>query len=122
MTAEGVPIVLPSYPQLKLWEESTTLLNIGTQNLRRARPQDNKYALPIQDQFCRTPLPLSEIIELHRPFIHYQSSHGIQKLSFLRKNTYRYRFIKLMNMETQYRQEMLRIANHIHMKTQVPKD
>jgi len=76
---EGKPLVIPSFPQLKIWQESADLLSISTQGLRQIHLKENKFAIPTHTQFCEQPLPVREIFELQtaesRPI-----TQGMEKL------------------------------------------
>ena len=54
----ATPIVLPGYPQTKLWADTTRKLALDLDSLRRVRPQLDKYAVPLEAEFSNQSLPL----------------------------------------------------------------
>ncbi|MCU4767762.1 aldolase [Bacillus toyonensis] len=58
------PIVIPSYPQQKLWVESLNAFGMGTASYNPLFERETKYAVPVQSHFFSEPLPLAGIIEL----------------------------------------------------------
>lgn len=114
---EGRPIVYPSYPQLKLWQASADLLGINTSELRRVRPQDNKFAIRILDQFSTKPLVLSRVVELHVEERERAVYSGISKLVFLRKHTYRVSFLKHLLLEKVYCGKLMKLAGKINLES-----
>ena len=54
----ATPIVLPGYPQTKLWADTTRRLALDLDSLRRVRPQLDKYAVPLEAEFSNQSLPL----------------------------------------------------------------
>ena len=111
------PWVVPSYPQLKLWQDSADLLAINTDNLRRVRPADAKFALPIHDQFCMKPLRLTQIIELSLQDEKIELT-GMEKFSRLVEHSYRYHFLKLMGLDQAYARLLMQLAAKVAMSRQ----
>ena len=54
----GELYVLPGFPTLYLWANELKHLGIQASSLQRARPQLEKYALPVPQGFRRDPLPI----------------------------------------------------------------
>jgi hypothetical protein len=63
--APGGPIVLPTFPQLKLWRDSLEGLGFDLANYRRCRPALDKYEIRFAPNLL-TPLPLAAIYHLRR--------------------------------------------------------
>ena len=114
---QGVPMVIPSYPQIKLWQASADLLGISTQSLRRVRPQDEKFAVPIEKQFWQTPLPLTEVTEISQTNSENNPIQGANKLALLIQHSYRYYFLEKMQLTTEYIKKILLLANQIKMQS-----
>ena len=108
----GKPCVYPSYPQLKLWQNTANLLKIDTSTLPRIRPQDEKYALKIEGQFCSMPLPLKAVFEIDPDpaLIEPKEIKGVAKMKVLFEHTYRAHFLKPMGQEKAYTQQLMRLA------------
>lgn len=62
--APGGPRVLPTFPRLKLWRDAMNRLNYRTEGLERSRPELDKFHMPVVDEFCAQPLPLSAVFHL----------------------------------------------------------
>lgn len=91
------PVVLPGYPQIKLWEDSAEQLGQPTDDLHRVRPQLGKYALPSYNNFSQAEhIPLSAIYVLN-PYndtdIILEPVNDSAKFDAVLHNTYRERFL-----------------------------
>jgi hypothetical protein len=60
----GRPLVLPGFPQFKLWSDSITALGYNPETLPRLRPEVEKYGHRFSEGFSLTPLPLRKIYVL----------------------------------------------------------
>lgn len=67
MNAPGGPIVLPSFPRVKLWRDSLEALGRTVESLEIVRPALDKYQLVVAQGFCAEPLPLAGLVQLERP-------------------------------------------------------
>jgi hypothetical protein len=109
----GVPMVIPGFPQLKIWAETANQLQLPTTELRQVRPNMEKYAVPTHEQFTHEPLPLSGIYILSK---HNQSSiettplSGIHKIDALKNQTYRYAFLKGLGLLPKHLKHMGQLA------------
>ena len=112
---QGKPYVMPSYPQLKLWQSSIDLLNISSQDLRKLRQEYDKYALPITENFSSTPRPVTRIIEISDQKNEHLTT--IKKLDMLMTHTYRYHFIQRMQRTPDYAKLLLRLAARVDILT-----
>lgn len=106
----------PSYPQLKLWQDTAKKLNIDTKDLKRIRLQVNKYALPLTKGFYDKPLPVAGLYVLHNhnkdEFI-FESIEGVEKLKPLRGQTYRIKQVEGLGLKSQHFQACIKLANNI---------
>jgi hypothetical protein len=57
-TCDGVPMVLPGFPHLKLWPDSVALLGHDPEQLPRLRPEVEKRSYSLVQRFSAEPLPL----------------------------------------------------------------
>jgi hypothetical protein len=114
-TADGHPYVLPSYPQLKLWQTSADLLNINTQHLRQIREQCAKFALPILDRFFNQALPISHIIEIDKDHLGTKKLLGAEKLMLLKNHSYRYHFVCCMGGMAHYAKSLMQLASKVQI-------
>ncbi len=62
--ADGQPLVLPAYPQFKLWPESVEALGIAPEDLPLIRPELDKRARRISENFAQEALPLRALYVL----------------------------------------------------------
>lgn len=60
----GTPLVMPAYPQQKLWQESLDRLQIAGSGLKPLFEREAKYAVPADGAFWPEPVPLVHIYEL----------------------------------------------------------
>jgi hypothetical protein len=59
-----IPVVLPSYPQQKLWQESLDEFGMNKSDYQPLFERETKYAIPVQTKFMNKPLPLGGVFEL----------------------------------------------------------
>jgi hypothetical protein len=65
----GRPVVLPSYPQIKIWEESVRNLGFDQSTLEPAYEGHQKYILRQSEQsFPKSAISLDQIIVLQKPY------------------------------------------------------
>ncbi|RLL42775.1 aldolase [Oceanobacillus piezotolerans] len=87
-----IPIVTPSYPQQKLWQESLNHFGMESQKLRPIIERETKFAVPVKSQFISRPMPLAGVIELTKKESGQTEIMPIQDLERLHKiftHTYR---------------------------------
>jgi hypothetical protein len=86
------PVVTPSYPQQKLWQESLYEFGMDSSNYRPIFDRETKFNVPIHDQFVAEPLPLAGIFELSKKEngeIQLLQIGKLECLNILLLNTYR---------------------------------
>ncbi|MCI5180810.1 MAG: hypothetical protein D3911_16120 [Candidatus Electrothrix sp. AW3_4] len=111
---ENRPVVIPSFPQIKIWADTANKLQYETKNLRKVRPQLEKYALPIHQNFCTSPLQLSSIYHLtthNRGEIKITPIENAQKFRVVLGNTYRARFMDGLAMRNSHFKQASVTAN-----------
>src|SRR5690606_8497050 len=92
---------VPGMSRLKLWQETARALEIETAGLRRLRPNMAKFDLPLGDAFRAQPAPIRAIYVLspwNQDRFAIEDITGIAKFQALRANSYRFRFLKGMNL------------------------
>jgi hypothetical protein len=90
INAEGH--VIPSFPQIKLWADAAEKLEIDTVSLRKIRPNIEKYAVPLADNFCSQSLSLKLVYALrldNKDTLTLTKASGIEKFKSLRAQMYR---------------------------------
>ncbi|WP_430786409.1 aldolase [Virgibacillus flavescens] len=88
----NMPIVIPAYPQQKLWVESLDQFGINSENLRPIMDRETKYAVPVTDKFAAEPMQLAGIFELTKTDadeIGIQPIQNLDRLRTLFNHTYR---------------------------------
>ena len=104
---------VPGMSRLKLWQETARGLEIETGGLRRLRPNMAKFDLPLGDAFRAEPAPIRAIYVLtpwNRDRFAIEDISGIAKFQALRANTYRFRFLKGMELGPLHLQQSMALA------------
>ncbi|NGY80488.1 aldolase (plasmid) [Bacillus megaterium] len=60
----NIPVIQPSYPQQKLWEESLNNFGMDTKGYQPLFERETKYSIPVKNSFHNQPIPLGGIFEL----------------------------------------------------------
>jgi len=98
---DETPIVTPSYPQQKLWEQSLKEFGMDQVNYRPIIERENKFAIPVASSFYRESIPLAGIFELsktEKKEIVLRKIEGIERLQTLFTHTYRNFLIELLDL------------------------
>lgn len=102
MRAEDqTPIVIPAYPQQKLWQQSLDAFGVNNEALRSIYGRENKYCVSVKDDFCGTPIPLGGVFELVKTDLGGAEIRAIGKLERLDKlfqHTYRQFLVQKMDL------------------------
>jgi len=77
------PIVYPSYPQQKLWQNSLDSFGMENTSLRPIFGRATKFCVSVRDNYCSEPLPLAGIFELSTTDVAGASFNPINKLESL---------------------------------------
>ncbi len=109
--------VYPSFPQIKLWQDSATHLSIDTEHLRRVRPKIDKFAIPLREQYQTQALPIRAIYFLTASDHAYQKEDilGLKKLDILYQNIYRKHYLKGLNKLMHHHRQSSQIAKHVSL-------
>ena len=112
---EGKFLVQPGYPQVKLWADTVKKFNDVPENYRKVRPDINKHALPTNGSFTSQAVPLKEIYvlsvdkgtgkknqEAHAEKFTSLPLSGSEAFEVIRKNTYRFRFLRGLGVQTEH--------------------
>ncbi|MGN4445273.1 aldolase [Bacillus cereus group sp. MYBK79-1] len=92
VSSDKTPIVIPSYPQQKLWAESLNAFGMGTASYNPLFERETKYAVPVQSHFFSEPLPLAGVIELTKTedeSVELIRIEGLERLRTLFLHTFR---------------------------------
>lgn len=86
------PMVVPSYPQQKLWEESLNEFDMKSENFQPLFDRVTKFSVPVQDGFITDSLPLAGIFELtkkdHGP-VEMRRVSNLERFQLIYNHTYR---------------------------------
>lgn len=98
---QGTPVVLPSYPQQKLWQNSIVQLGMQPGKYDPLYQEVDKYAIPVSHQFHSGAIPLAGIFELvpEDRDLEIQPIEGLNRFHLLLANTYRNFFVRLLKKE-----------------------
>ena len=110
--------VLPSFPQIKLWLDASTQLNIQTEALRKIRPNIDKFAVPLGAQFHTDSLTLKVVYILqshNEDNFEFTTISGMNKLKPLQNNTYRRSYLKGMGKDKSHFNQCGTLSNQIHL-------
>jgi hypothetical protein len=92
----GAPLVLPAYPQLKLWAEALKILGKNPDHLPRVKAGLEKYCFPLGEGFSNNSSPLKRVYELavsNSQDLELTALQGLDKLDVLMRHTYRLQFL-----------------------------
>lgn len=76
------PLIYPGVPQIKLWKDAADHLEEDISLLKRIHPDEDKYAVPIGDAYCRQSRPIKSIYILN---FHDSEDLKIADLALLEK-------------------------------------
>lgn len=116
-------MVLPSYPQQKLWDDSTEMLGLQGNKVIRVIENKDKYAVKVKDDFVSKPIKLKGIYEIskyddritNKENISISSILGVEKFKIVHKNIYRPKFCKGMNLT----EMSFKLCTHIASKIKI---
>lgn len=89
---DGFPIVTPSYPQQKLWQDSLNNFGMEANNFRSIFGRETKYSVPVTSRYVSTQLPLAGIFELvisENKDIKLRKIENLERFSTLFTHTFR---------------------------------
>ncbi len=113
---DDIPVVLPGIPQLKLWHDSIIKMNITIDGLKRVRKELEKFYYPAKSTYNNVVLPLKKIYIMNinnLEGIVIKPLSGIEKFTVLKNHTYRYNYVKSMNLEINHFELVSRLASNI---------
>src|SRR5690625_7735483 len=64
LSEDNIPIVTPSYPYQKLWQESLEQFGIQSDQFKPIYGRETKFAIPLTDSFSDKPMPLAGMFAL----------------------------------------------------------
>ncbi|CAI6087135.1 HPr kinase/phosphorylase [Cohnella sp. JJ-181] len=97
----GRPVVMPAYPQQKLWQESLDGLGLQGAQYRPIYRETEKFAVPVADRFGAEPVPLAGVFELarsDRDAIAIGELPALERLRVMLQHTYRQALIPRLGL------------------------
>lgn len=123
---EATAIAHPSFPNIHLWQPTLEKLAPHPQNAKRLRPELNKYALGLGEDFINMPQPLSTLCILspwNQSDIRLESITGSEKLFQLANVGFRTKITRGLGMDKQYFQHIGLLSKTVNMvKLSYPQD
>jgi hypothetical protein len=119
LDASQLPMVHPSYPQIKLWKDSLLKLGQEPELHTKLRKKLDKYGVRLMTGFFNDSLPLAAIYILivqNAGKEEIETIIGIEKFNALRKNTYRYTYLAGLDLNEQHFITCNKIAPAIRVK------
>ncbi|MBB6672265.1 aldolase [Cohnella nanjingensis] len=110
------PVVIPAYPQQKLWQESIEQLGMESDGYRHLYL--SKYAIPVASGFAATSVPLAGIFELTKTEgeeVKLSRYQGLERLAILRLHTYRHFLISHLAGEQWHFSTVAGIASRVDL-------
>ena len=109
---------LPGFPRIKLWQDVADQLKIDTKNLRRTRPNMEKFNLPVTAGSANEALPIRWIYILgsnHIDEMTIDAIEGMHRFLPLHDNTYRVRFLNGMALKPEHLKLCGQLASRIRL-------
>jgi hypothetical protein len=113
----GIFMVHPGIPHIKIWNDVQSVLNFP-EVTERVRPQLEKYFLSHQIEFYNEPLPIAAICVLNikrDKGFEYSKITGVDKFNSLRNNTFRIRILDSIGQTQAHFQTISQLANSIDL-------
>ncbi|TWD98926.1 hypothetical protein FB550_108182 [Neobacillus bataviensis] len=117
-TEDDVPMVIPSYPQQKLWQQSLKEFGIDNRKFKPIYQRETKFAIPINHKFTSTRQPLGGLFELvinDKEQIEFSVIEGLSRLQTLFIHTYRNLLIKNLGLSEWHFTKSTKLVNQINM-------
>ena len=84
LNEENIPIVTPSYPQQKLWQESLDQFGVDSNQYRPLFARETKFSVPVDSKFYSEPLTTMpgyfELIKTNDDEVEIHSIEGLNRL------------------------------------------
>jgi hypothetical protein len=116
---DGIPMVLPGFPQIRLWADATRELEEDCTSLPKVRQELEKYGLPLQEGFCTKPTPLGRIYVLgttNTDRFEMVPVNGQEKFNALMRSTYRFRFTEGLGSKPEHFNQCTAVGRHAEVR------
>lgn len=102
LNEQNIPIIIPAYPQQKLWKKSIDALGLDALSYSPLYQEVDKYAVPVTSQFSPEAVPLAGIFEIivsRNDITEIRPVLGLHRFPVLFNHTYRNYLVPLLNLE-----------------------
>lgn len=111
------PVLLPSIPQLKLMEDTLLDIDFSPASIARLASYIPKFGVSVSNHATRNPSPVNLIFilmpETNKERISIEEVSGFSKFTLLRDNTYRFPYLRYMNLATRHFDQISSLANQV---------
>ncbi|WP_274648627.1 aldolase [Paenibacillus humicola] len=110
---DQTPVVIPAYPQQKLWQDSMNQLGLPESDYRPIFSRETKFAIPVRAHFHDQPLPLAGVFELMKTADTevMEPIRGMERFHMLYRHTYRPFLVNDMGLREWHFGTLARIVN-----------
>ncbi len=116
-TELGAPLASPSVPWMRLWGDMQRHLD-GDRERDRVREGQEKYIVPLGEQFACESMPLRAVVELtvgNSDDLWVQHLADMDKSQVLLRHTYRSRFVNGLGLERTHFMQVMQVASQIEV-------
>lgn len=109
------PVILPGYPQMKLWADTVTYLGKNPGSYRKIRPDLEKHGIAFHTHFSQNLLPLKHIFILsvkNTEGIEVKEIKGMEKFNAIKSHTYRFNFTEGLRSRTGHLKQSSMLAKN----------
>ncbi|WP_379165817.1 aldolase [Paenibacillus roseus] len=120
-TEQGCPVVIPSYPQQKLWQASLDRLGMYGGDYAALFDETEKFGVPVRDSFESQPVPLAGFFELQHnegtesTGLSYMKLSGLMGMPLLFTHTYRNFLVPMLGLGQWHFDFTARLAGQLLM-------
>jgi hypothetical protein len=117
LNQNDVPIVSPSYPQQKMWQETIDHLGMSSACYQPLFDRETKFSVPVSAQFCNQSLPLAGIFELVKTEADTLITplQGLVRFQMLLRHTFRNFLLEHLQLQGWHFTTLSRFVNQIDM-------
>ncbi|WP_040952946.1 hypothetical protein [Gorillibacterium massiliense] len=115
---DGGPVVTPSYPQQKLWQNSLTQLKMDNQDYHPLYEIDTavKYSVPVSSDYCSRIVPLGGVFELQKTdeeTVSLKRCTTLEAVQIFRGHTFRDFLLPMLDLDAWHFSQSTSIIHHI---------
>jgi hypothetical protein len=112
------PVIYPTYPQQKLWEESLQYFDMDSRNYNQLFERENKFAIPIHSHYHDSPMVLGGLFEIakkKRNNIIINPINRLERFRTLYNQTFRKSLIPRLGLAEWHFLESAKLIKNIKM-------